>query len=154
MTAPSVQTCLWFNDKAEEAAHFYCGLIPGAQILHIFPNRSDPARAFQVQLSLAGQRFTFLNGGPHYTLGPAASIEIHLDTQPELDQIWGALLDGGSAMRCGWLTDRFGVSWQILPRSLFTLLQTRDAAQADRVLKAMMQMVKLDGPALEAAARG
>lgn len=154
MTAPTVQTCLWFDSQAEEAARAYTGLIPGSAILQRFPDRADPSRTFQIQLTLAGQRFTFVNGGPHYSLSPAASIEVHLDTQAELDRIWQALLIGGTALRSGWLTDRFGVTWQILPRVLFTLMQTRDGAQADRVLKAMMNMVKLDGPALEAAARG
>lgn len=154
MTAPSVQTCLWFDTRAEEAARVYTDLVPGSAILNIFPDRADPARAFLLQLSLAGQRFTFLNGGPQYPQTPAASIELHLDGQAEVDRIWDALLDGGQALRCGWLTDRFGTSWQIIPRVLFTLMQTRDAAQAQRVTQAMMQMVKLDGPALEAAARG
>jgi predicted 3-demethylubiquinone-9 3-methyltransferase (glyoxalase superfamily) len=153
MSVPSVQTCLWFADRAEEAARAYVRLIPGSDLLQVFPDRSDPSRAFLVHLSLAGQRFTFLNGGPHYSLSPAASIEVHLDTQDQVDRLWEALLDGGAAMRCGWLTDRFGVSWQIIPRVLIQLMQTRDAAQARRVTDAMLQMVKLDGPALEAAAR-
>lgn len=152
MTAPTVQTCLWFDSQAEEAARAYTGLIPGSAILQRFPDRADPSRAFQIQLTLAGQRFTFLNGGPHYSLTPAASIELHLDTQAELDRIWQALLIGGTALRSGWLTDRFGVTWQILPRVLFTLMQTRDAARARRVLAAMMQMTRIDGAALEAAA--
>lgn len=154
MSAASVQTCLWFSGHAEEAALTYAALIPGSEILQVFPNRADPSQAFLVHLSLAGQRYTFLNGGPHYTLTPAASIEVHLDTQAEVDHLWDALLAGGTAMRCGWLTDRFGVSWQIVPRVLIQLMQTRDAAQAQRVTQAMMAMVKLDGPALEAAARG
>lgn len=154
MPDPSVRTCLWFDTGAEEAARRYVELVPGSQILHIYPNRADPARAFLVQLVLAGQNFTFLNGGPHYRLTPAASIELHLDTQAEVDRLWDALLDGGTPQRCGWLVDRYGVSWQIIPRVLLDLMQTRDAAQAQRVTQAMMQMVKLDGPALEAAARG
>ena len=154
MSAASVQTCLWFSGHAEEAARTYAALIPGSEILQVFPNRADPSQAFLVHLSLAGQRYTFLNGGPHYTLTPAASIEVHLDTQAEVDHLWDALLAGGTAMRCGWLTDRFGVSWQIVPRGLIPLMKTRDAAQAQRVTQAMMAMVKLDGPALEAAARG
>jgi predicted 3-demethylubiquinone-9 3-methyltransferase (glyoxalase superfamily) len=154
MATPIVQTCLWFDADAEEAARLYTALIPGSQILHIYPNRADPSRAFVIHLSLAGQRYSFLNGGPHYRLTPAASIELHLDTHADVDRIWDALLDGGTALRCGWLTDRFGVSWQILPRVLLQLMQSKDAAQAQRVTAAMMQMVKLDGPALEAAAKG
>jgi len=154
MTGPTVHTCLWFVDQAEEAARTYVALIPGSQIIQVFPNRADPARAFLVHLSLAGQRHTFLNGGPHYTLSPAASIEVQLDTQAEVDRLWDALMQGGTAQRCGWLTDRFGVSWQIIPRVLIQLMQSRDDAMVGRVTQAMTGMIKLDGPALKAAARG
>lgn len=150
----TLQTCLWFDHSAEAAARAYVALIPGSQILQVFPNRADPAQAFLVHLSLAGQRYAFLNGGPHYRMTPAASIEVHLDSQPEVDRLWEALLEGGTALRCGWLTDRFGVTWQIIPRVLIQLMQSRDAAMVARVTQAMMGMVKLDGPALEAAARG
>ncbi len=150
----SVRTCLWFDHAAEEAARAYVALIPGSRIDEVYPNRADPARAFLVHLTLGGQRYSFLNGGPHYRLTPAASIEVHLDTQAEVDRLWEALLQGGTAMRCGWLTDRFGVSWQIIPRVLIDLMLTSDAAVAHRVTQAMMAMVRLDGPALEAAARG
>jgi len=153
-TAPTVQTCLWFEDAALEAAETYVRLLPGSAIRHVFPQRGNPGATFMVQLDLLGQRYSFLNGGPHYRLTPAASIEVHLETQPEVDALWDALLDGGSASRCGWLTDRFGVSWQIIPRALPRLMATDDEAAAARVLQAMMAMVKLDGPTLEAAARG
>lgn len=154
MTAPTVQTCLWFDDAALEAAQTYVRLLPGSAIRHVFPQHGKPDSAFMVQLDLLGQRFSFLNGGPHYRLTPAASIEVYLETQPEVDALWEALLDGGSASRCGWLTDRFGVSWQIIPRALPRLLADSDPTASARVLQAMMAMVKLDGPALEAAARG
>lgn len=153
MTGPSIQTCLWFDDQAEEAAETYVTLLPGSKIIQVFPRRGGDG-AFLVHLALLGQRYSFLNGGPHYRLSPAASIEVHLDTQAEVDLLWHALLQGGSAQRCGWLVDRFGVSWQIIPRSLIRLLQSGDHAQAARVTEAMMDMIKLDGPALEAAARG
>jgi predicted 3-demethylubiquinone-9 3-methyltransferase (glyoxalase superfamily) len=154
-TAPTIRTCLWFDNDAEAAASFYCGLFPQSQIDHIYPQRGDPeGRALVVQLSLMGQKYSLLNGGPHYKLTPAASIEVHLETQAEVDRLWEALLDGGAAMQCGWLTDRWGVSWQIIPRALMRLLQTEDAGQAQRVMEAMMGMIKLDGPALEAAAKG
>lgn len=153
MTGPSIQTCLWFDDQAQEAAETYVTLLPGSKIIQTFPRRGGDG-AFLVHLTLLGQRYTFLNGGPHYRLTPAASIEVHLDTQAEVDLLWHALLQGGQAQRCGWLVDRFGVSWQIIPRSLIRLMQTEDDATAQRVTAAMMQMVKLDGPTLEAAARG
>ena len=154
MTAPTVQTCLWFDDAALDAAETYVRLLPGSSIRHVFPQHGRPDRAFMVQLDLLGQRFSFLNGGPQYRLTPAASIEVHLETQGEVDALWDALLQGGSASRCGWLTDRFGVSWQILPRALPELLASGNEAARARVLQAMMTMVKLDGPALRAAARG
>lgn len=154
MSDLSVQTCLWFSDRAEEAARTYVELLPGSQILHVFPNRADPAKAMVVHLSLAGQRYSFLNGGPMFPATPAASIEVHLDTQAQVDRLWDALMVGGTAMRCGWLTDRFGVTWQIVPRVLIQIFQSRDDAMVQRMTEAMMGMVKLDGPALEAAARG
>jgi len=153
MTGPSLQTCLWFDDQAQEAAECYVSLLPGSQIHHSYPRRGAEG-TFLVHLSLLGQSYTFLNGGPHYRMTPAASIEVHLDTQAEVDLLWHALLQGGEAMRCGWLTDRFGVSWQIIPCSLLRLMQGQDEAQVSRVTQAMLGMVKLDGPALEAAARG
>lgn len=153
MTGPSLQTCLWFDDQAQEAAECYVSLLPGSQILQSYPRRGGTG-TFLLHLSLLGQRYTFLNGGPHYRLTPAASIEVHLDTQAEVDLLWHALLQGGEAQRCGWLTDRFGVSWQIIPRSLIRLMLTEDDAVAARVTAAMMQMVKLDVAALEAAALG
>jgi predicted 3-demethylubiquinone-9 3-methyltransferase (glyoxalase superfamily) len=155
MTAPAIRTCLWFDKDAEAAARAYVALLPGSQIEHVYPSRGDPAgAAFIVQVALLGQHYTFLNGGPHYRLTPAASIEVHLETQAEVDRLWDALLEGGTAQRCGWLTDRWGVSWQIIPRVLMRLMMTPDDAVAGRVTRAMMGMVKLDGPALEAAARG
>jgi predicted 3-demethylubiquinone-9 3-methyltransferase (glyoxalase superfamily) len=150
----TVQTCLWFDQNALEAAETYVALLPGSRIAKVYPQRGNPGAAFLVHLDLLGQRYTLMNGGPHYKLTPAASIELHLDRQAEVDRLWDALLVGGTPSRCGWLVDRFGVSWQIVPRVMIDLLATPDDAVAERVLGAMMQMVKLDGPALEAAARG
>lgn len=153
MTGPAIQTCLWFDDQAQEAAETYVTLLPGSKIIHSFPRRGGDG-VFLLHVSLLGQRYSFLNGGPHHRLTPAASIEVHLDTQAEVDLLWNALLQGGEAMRCGWLTDRFGLSWQIIPRGLIRLMQAADDAAAARVTEAMMGMVKLDVAALEAAARG
>lgn len=153
MTGPSIQTCLWFTDQAQDAAETYVSLLPGSRITRTLarPGSDD---VLLLHLTLLGQRYTFLNGGPAFRLSPAASIEVHLDTQAEVDLLWHALLQGGRAERGGWLVDRFGVSWQIIPRTLLRLMQGGDAAQAGRVMQAMMGMAKLDGPALEAAARG
>ncbi len=155
MSAPAIRTCLWFDGDAEAAAKTYVALLPGSRIEHVYPQRGDPhGRAFIVQMDLLGQRYTLLNAGPHYKLTPAASIEVHLDTQAEVDHLWDALLDGGEASRCGWLVDRWGVSWQIIPRALMRLMQSTDEGVAQRVTQAMMGMVKLDVAALEAAALG
>jgi predicted 3-demethylubiquinone-9 3-methyltransferase (glyoxalase superfamily) len=153
MTAPSVATCLWFDHQAEEAARLYCSLIPGSAISDIFRQNGNPQNpAFLVEFHLAGQAYQAMNGGPHYTLSPAASIVVQIDSQAELDHLWDALLaDGGRESRCGWLTDRFGLSWQIIPRSLPRLIK---ADRSGRVLQAMTQMVRIDIAGLEAAARG
>ena len=153
MTEPRIATCLWFDDQAEAAARLYCSLFAPAAIDEVFHQNGDPAAgAFMVAFTLMGQQYLAMNGGPHYRLTPAVSISVHVDTQDEVDRLWTALLaEGGVESRCGWLTDRFGLSWQIIPRALPRLLQTKAAPQ---VLQAMMAMVKLDIAALEAAAAG
>lgn len=153
MTAPSVATCLWFDHQAEEAATLYCSLIPGSAITDIFRQDGKPQNpAFMVEFHLGGQAYQAMNGGPHYVLNPAASIVVQIDSQAEVDHLWDALLaDGGRESRCGWLTDRFGLSWQIIPRALPRLVK---ADRSGRVLQAMSQMIKIDIAGLEAAARG
>ena len=151
--APTVETCLWFDSAGEAAARYYCSLFPDAAITEVFHQNGDPAApAFTVEFTLMGQRYWALNGGPHYKLTPACSISVHVETQGEVDRLWTALLEGGGLEnRCGWLTDRWGLSWQIIPRALPRLLKSDRAAP---VLQAMMGMVKLDIAALEAAAAG
>ncbi|MEO8241287.1 MAG: VOC family protein [bacterium] len=152
MSAPSITTCLWYDSQAEEAATLYCSLFPDASITNRLPQIGDPqGRAFLVEFTLMGQGYTAMNGGPHYTLSPAASMMVMVDSQAEVDRLWTALLDGGQESRCGWLTDRFGLSWQIIPRALPRLMQ---ADPSGRVVRAMMGMIKLDIATLEAAARG
>lgn len=153
MTTPSVSTCLWFDHRAEEAATFYCSLIPGSTITQVFRQQGDPqGRAFLVEFHLGGQFYQAMNGGPRYTLSPASSIVVQVDTQAEVDHLWDRLLaDGGQESRCGWLTDGFGLSWQIIPRALPRLLRTDPSG---RVLQAMSRMVRIDIAALEAASRG
>lgn len=151
-SGPEISTCLWFDDQAESAARLYCSLFDGAEITEIFYKNNDPqAGAFTVAFTLLGQKYWGLNGGPFYQLTPAVSISVYVDTQAEVDRLWLALLEGGAESRCGWLTDRFGLSWQIIPRALPRLLQ---ADTSGRVMQAMMGMVKLDIAALEAAATG
>ena len=153
MPAPTIATCLWYEKDAEAAARLYCSLFPDGQISHVFPQIGDPeTRAFMVEFTLMGQSFKAMNGGPHYKLTPAASIFVSVDGQAEVDRLWAALLaGGGQESRCGWLVDRWGLSWQIIPRELERLMQSD---RSGRVVQAMMQMAKIDVAALEAAAKG
>jgi predicted 3-demethylubiquinone-9 3-methyltransferase (glyoxalase superfamily) len=154
-----IAPCLWFDGKAEEAAGFYVSLFPGARILHVSRYGADapfPAgTALMVEFELAGQRFQALNGGPNYTHSPAMSLSISAKDAAEVDHLWNALTtNGGSEGRCGWVTDRFGVSWQVVPEGLGKALSDPDPARARRAMQAMMQMKKLDLAALRAAANG
>ncbi len=153
MTAPAITTCLWFEKDAEAAATLYCSLFPDAAITNIFRQQGDPQnRAFLVEFTLMGQSFMAMNGGPHYKLSPAASIFALVEGQEDVDRLWAALLaGGGQESRCGWLVDRFGLSWQIIPRALTRLMKSD---RSGRVAQAMMAMVKIDVAALEAAAKG
>ena len=157
MPDPTVATCLWFEKDAEKAAEYYVSLFPDAKITSTTPQIGQdgkPVGVLIVEFELRGQRYQGLNGGPHYKLSPAASISVLVETQDELDHYWDHLLaDGGSEMQCGWLEDRWGLSWQIVPRALMRLTAQDDRAAAARVVQAMMGMVKIDIAALEAASR-
>ena len=156
----TVATCLWFDRDAEQAARFYVSLLPNASIDHVQKYSADGPSGKEgdtlvVAFTLMGQRYQALNGGPMYPQTPAASIAVLVDDQTELDRLWSALTaDGGKAVQCGWLTDKFGVSWQIVPEALIRLLRDPDPAIARRVMQAMLTMVKLDIAGLETAARG
>lgn len=143
---PDVTPFLWFEKNAEEAARFYVSLIPNSRI--------TSASSMVVAFELNGRPYVALNGGPHYQLNEAFSLYVDCETQAEVDHFWGALLEGGRAQQCGWLKDRYGLSWQIVPNALPRLLSDPDPAKAARVQQAMMGMVKLDVAGLEAAARG
>ncbi len=149
--AAKVSTCLWYDGGAEEAAAFYVSLLPDSGITEVI--RPDPeGPALIVLFTLAGAPYQALNGGPHYTLTPAASIAVTTKDQEETDRLWTALVaGGGSEGHCGWLTDRFGLSWQIVPEALPRLLASPDRAAAERVQQAMLQMSKIDIAALEMA---
>ncbi len=151
---PKVSTCLWFDGVAEDAASFYTSLIPDSRITNVF--RPDPdAAPLLVEFTLAGAPYQALNGGPHYRLSEAVSIAVTTKDQAETDRLWSALLaDGGRASQCGWLVDRFGLCWQIIPEALPRLLSAPDRAAAGRAMQAMLQMQKLDIARLEAAFRG
>lgn len=154
--AGAVTAFLWFNDNAEAAVQHYVATFADAhikQILRVGEGGPGPAGSvLTIDFSLNGSAFTALNGGTHYTFSPATSFMIHCDTQAEIDHYWSRLGEGGTLMSCGWLTDRFGVTWQVVPRRLLALLHTEDAGQHSRVMAAMMTMVKLDLAALEQAA--
>ena len=150
----SVRTCLWFDGQGEEAARFYVSLLPGSAIEGVHRPGSD-GPALIVEFSLAGAPYMALNGGPQYTHTPAASISVSTEDQETTDRLWAALTaDGGRESRCGWLVDRFGVSWQIVPRAVGRLLGDADREAAGRAQAAMLQMRKLDIAAMEAAFRG
>jgi len=157
---PSITPCLWFDREAEDAANFYCAIFPNSKVTDVsrYPENLPGDRAGQVltvAFELDGKPFTGLNGGPNFTFSEAISFQIEVDTQAEVDRYWNALLaDGGVESQCGWLKDRFGLSWQVVPVQLGRLMAGPDKAAAGRVAAAMMQMVKLDIAKLEAAAAG
>jgi predicted 3-demethylubiquinone-9 3-methyltransferase (glyoxalase superfamily) len=153
-------TCLWFVKDAEAAARFYVSLLPDSRIEHILPAPGawpggEPGEAILITFTLAGQNFQALNGGMPADYGTAASISVACADQAEVDRLWTALTaDGGSEIMCGWLRDRWGVPWQIVPQILPSLLAHPDRALAARVFSAMQGMIKLDIAALERAAAG
>jgi predicted 3-demethylubiquinone-9 3-methyltransferase (glyoxalase superfamily) len=154
-----IAPCLWFDGEAEEAAKFYVLLLPDSCIDHVQRNVVDsPAgkigTVLVVQFTLAGQRFLALNGGTRFEYTHAISFQVDCADQDEVDRLWDALSEGGSVERCGWLRDRYGVSWQIVPGVLPGMLGDPDPAKAQRVMQAMLQMVKLDIAALKAAQAG
>ena len=154
----SITPFLWFDGKAEEAARFYASIFPSARILetrHYGEAGPGPeGSVMAVTLELLGQRFIALNGGPQFQFSPAVSFFVECDTEAELDDLWGRLLEGGKPIQCGWLTDRYGLTWQIVPKRLGAMLQDPDAARAARVMRTMMSMVKLDVAELERAYAG
>jgi predicted 3-demethylubiquinone-9 3-methyltransferase (glyoxalase superfamily) len=144
-----ISPCLWFDGEAEEAARFYVSLLPDSRIDRVQRNVTDsPAgkagTVLVVEFTLAGQRFLALNGGTRFEYTHAVSFHIDCADQTEVDRLWDALSDGGTVERCGWLKDRYGVPWQIVPTVLPKLLGDPDPAKARRVMEAMLQMIKID----------
>jgi len=155
---PDLSTCLWFDDRAEEAAAFYVSVFPRSEITGVTHygegGRGTPGQVMTVDFVLDGRAFTALNGGPLFTFNESISFVIDCADQDEVDHYWSRLTEGGEESQCGWLKDRFGVSWQIVPDVLMTLLQDKDAEKARRVTEAMLGMKKLDIAALQAAYDG
>jgi predicted 3-demethylubiquinone-9 3-methyltransferase (glyoxalase superfamily) len=153
----TIGTCLWFDDQAEEAAKFYVSVFPNSRITGTtyYPDGPpDPKRAGQVltiNFIVDRQEFFGLNGGPFHSFTPAISMVVHCDTQEEVDHAWAKLTEGGQEVQCGWLTDRYGVSWQIVPREFERMLLSKDKAAVQRAMSAMLPMKKLDLSALRKA---
>ncbi len=144
---------LWFHDQAEAAANFYTSIFANARIVDVMRRTDQTVMA--VTFEIEGSQWIAFNGGPHLTLTPAISLFHLCETQAEIDRVWAALLaDGGQAQQCGWLTDKFGLSWQVVPRVLGQLLQDPDPARATRAMQAMLAMTKFDIAGLQRAADG
>lgn len=158
MSTQKIVTFLWFNNNAEEAVNFYVSLFKNSKIKNVsYYGEGAPmpkGTVLVASFELEGQSFFALNGGPQYQFTPAISLMINCDTQEEVDELWDKLTDGGKPGRCGWLTDKFGLSWQVTPKRLNELLGDKDRARAGRAMQAMMTMNKIDIPALERAANG
>lgn len=160
MVSEKITPCLWFDGDAEQAAEFYVGLFPDSRVDAVHRSPVDNPSTLKgdvllVEFTLAGRSFTGLNGGPQFQFTEAVSFQIDCADQAEVDYYWSALTaDGGREIQCGWCKDRFGLSWQVVPRRMMELLSSSDRAEAARAMQAMMGMTKMDVAALEAAAKG
>jgi predicted 3-demethylubiquinone-9 3-methyltransferase (glyoxalase superfamily) len=150
---------LWYTDKADEAAAFYAGIFPDSRVDNVTgiaaDNPSGPAGSVKVvEFTLCGQSFLAISGGPHQPFNDAISLHVTCETQAELDKYWHGLIEGGGKeVACGWLTDRYGVRWQISPRILGELMKSKEPGVAKRVSEAMLKMTKFDIATLERAAK-
>jgi predicted 3-demethylubiquinone-9 3-methyltransferase (glyoxalase superfamily) len=146
---------LWFNNNAEEAANFYTSIFKNSKIGDISRcgdvGPGPKGTVLSITFELEGQKFMALNGGPHFSFTPAISLFVNCETQQEVDEFWEKLSDGGQIERCGWLRDKFGVSWQIIPAALMKLMSDPDPKKANQVMKAMLEMDKIDVQRLEQA---
>ncbi|MEA2723964.1 MAG: hypothetical protein QOH59_1735 [Gemmatimonadales bacterium] len=155
MTTQKITPFLWFNNNAEEAMNFYVAIFKNSRILSVTrygdagpgPKGTVMAATFQLE----GQEFYALNGGPQYKFTPAISLFVNCETQQEVNALWDKLLEGGREDQCGWLTDKFGLSWQIIPTILGRLLQDKDPKKSSSVMRAMLQMRKIDIEKLQQA---
>ncbi|MBB1262324.1 VOC family protein [Streptomyces alkaliterrae] len=158
MPEKKITTCLWFDNEAEEAAEYYLSVFGDGRITDVQryseAGPGEPGSVVVVAFELFGQRFTALNGGKvDWAFNESVSFQVHCEDQAEVDDLWAKLTaDGGQESQCGWLKDRYGVSWQIEPKRLFELLADPDPALVARVTEAMLTMKKIDIPTLEAAA--
>jgi predicted 3-demethylubiquinone-9 3-methyltransferase (glyoxalase superfamily) len=156
--------CLWFDGRAEEAANFYVGIFKNAKITHTQRytevgrehHGQEPGTVMVVAFEIEGQAFTALNGGPLFKFTEAVSFQIMCDSQAEVDHYWDRLCEGADpdAQNCGWLKDKFGVSWQVVPKALIEMISDKDSAKSQRAMGAMMQMKKIDIAACRRAFEG
>lgn len=146
---------LWFNNQAEEAASFYVSLFPKSRITNVArygeAGPGPSGSAMSVTFELDGREYHALNGGPVYKLTPAFSLFVNCESQAEIDALWDKLAPGGEIQQCGWLRDKFGLSWQIIPTKLLPMLQDKDPQRSGRVMEAMLRMKKIDLAGLERA---
>jgi predicted 3-demethylubiquinone-9 3-methyltransferase (glyoxalase superfamily) len=157
---PKIATCLWFDGNAEDAAGFYTRTFPDSRVDAINRSPSDypdgkEGDVLTVEFTVLGMPFVGLNGGPQFSFDEAISFQVYTDDQAETDRYWHAIVDdGGSENVCGWCKDRFGLSWQIVPRTLMDAVRSSDRAAGKRAMDAMMQMKKIDIATIEAAVKG
>lgn len=157
-----ITPCLWFDTQAEEAAKFYVSTFENSKLGRIsyYGNEGQdihggkPGSVLCVEFEIGGQPFIALNGGPHFKFNEAVSFQIHCDTQEEIDYFWSKLIEGGKEVQCGWLKDKFGLSWQVVPTALAKMMTDTDRAKSDRVMKAFLQMKKFDIASLQRAYEG
>ena len=150
---------LWYDDKAEEAANFYVSIFKNSKIGGLTRYDEEGSKAagrpkgtvMTIKFQLDGQEFVAINGGPHFKFTEAVSFVVNCDTQEEVDKFWEKLTEGGEEVQCGWLKDKYGLSWQVVPTALPEMLQDKDPAKAQRVMKAMLQMKKIDIQTLKQA---
>ena len=153
-----ITTFLWFNNNAEEAANYYTSIFKNSKILEVSrygdAGPGPKGSVMIVKFQLAGQEFVALNGGPQFKFTEAISLMVNCESQQEIDELWRKLTAGGEESQCGWLKDKFGLSWQIVPTELGKLMNAKDPAKANRVMQALLQMKKLDIAKLQQAAEG
>ena len=157
-TPQKITTFLWFDNNAEEAANFYVSIFKNSKILNTVRygdlGPGPKGTVMTIEFELDGQRFTGLNGGPTFKFTEAISLVVHCETQQEVDYFWEKLSEGGQKVECGWLKDKYGLSWQVVPNVLLELLKDGDSAKLERVMRAVMSMKKFDIEDLKRAAAG
>ena len=155
MTSKPFTTCLWFDTQGEEAVHFYLGIFKDSRLgrVHRYTNAGPglEGSVATMEFELNGQKFMVLNGGPQYTFSPAVSIVVPCADQAEVDYYWNSLTEGGQGVACGWLSDRYGLSWQIVPAVFLDMVGDADQEKVARVMRAMLTMTKFDIAEIEKA---